>query len=92
MDWVHIRDEAVARTAAQLPEAVDFIWHRQRPVITAKALVELPERNRRAFMLFRLEGKTIRETAAIMELSPSRSWTLMRGAYLHIRARLGEAR
>nr|WP_255532488.1 sigma factor-like helix-turn-helix DNA-binding protein [Paracoccus sp. IB05] len=55
-------------------------------------MVELPERNRRAFMLFRLEGKTIRETAAIMELSPSRSWTLMRGAYLHIRARLGEAR
>ncbi len=91
VDWVQISDEAFEQIAARLPEAVDFVWHRQRLVLTAKALMEMPERNRRAFILFRLEGRTIREVAEVMGLSPSRSWTLVREAYLQIRTRLGEA-
>lgn len=90
VDWVHLGDEAFDKVIAQLPETEDYVWHRQRLALTASALLELPERSRRAFVLFRLERKTIATVAEDLDLSVSRSWTLVRDAYLHVRKRLGE--
>jgi RNA polymerase sigma-70 factor (ECF subfamily) len=70
------------------PETI--VYDRQRLAIVERALQELPEQTRRAFELHRLGEMTITAVAAELGLSVSRTWTLIRRAYLHLRARLKE--
>ncbi|VFR17548.1 hypothetical protein ANDO1_1167 [plant metagenome] len=44
-----------------------------------------------AFELHQLDGYTTSEVADVIGLSVSRTWTLIRRAYLHLRTRLDEA-
>ncbi|MEO9299908.1 RNA polymerase sigma factor [Devosia alba] len=71
--------------------AVDtIVYDRQRLAIVQQALLELPERTRRAFEMHRLQEQTLAEIAPIIGLSTTRTWGLIRDAYRHIRARLHE--
>lgn len=68
------------------PEAV--VYDRQRLTLTRTALSELPERTRAAFEMHRIDEMTIAEVAAELNLSISRTWSLIRHAYEYIDARL----
>lgn len=64
------------------------VYDRQRLELTRVALAELPERTRSAFEMHRIDELTIAEVAAELDLSISRTWSLIRDAYEHIDARL----
>jgi len=87
---VDLSDELVGRIAdtSPLPEAV--VYDKQRLAATQHAIRELPERTRRAFELHRFDECKITEVAQKIGLSTTRTWTLIRDAYKHIRARLAE--
>ncbi|MFG1211703.1 RNA polymerase sigma factor [Xanthobacter flavus] len=70
------------------PEAVTY--DRQRLAIVARALSELPEQTRMAFEMHRLGERTMQEIATDLHLSVSRTWALIRRAYLHLRASLND--
>ncbi|SOC48263.1 RNA polymerase sigma-70 factor [Rhizobium subbaraonis] len=70
------------------PSPETIVYDKQRLALSDAALAELPERTRRAFELYRLEEMTIAEVAERIELSTTRTWSLIREAYRHIRARL----
>lgn len=70
------------------PSPETAVYDRQKLALTAAALSELPERTRRAFEMHRLDEMTIAAVAAELDLSPSRTWSLIRDAYEHIDARL----
>lgn len=85
-------EEAVLHAIADeapLPDAI--VFDRQRLAITALALTELPERTRQAFEWHRLEERTIAAIAQELDLSTTRTWSLIRDAYGHIRQRLQDA-
>ncbi len=48
------------------------------------------KKTRKAFEMHRLDEKTIAEVASELDLSVSRTWMLIKRAYLHLRARLKE--
>jgi len=77
--------EIIADTSP-LPDAV--VYDRQRLAIVEKAMLELPERTRLAFEMHRLHEQTMSEVAAELGLSTTRTWTLIRRAYRHLRERL----
>lgn len=79
-------DFATIVDSSPSPEAT--VYDRQRLALTAAALSELPERTRRAFEMHRLDEMTIAAIAAELELSISRTWSLIRDAYEHVGARL----
>ena len=64
------------------------VYDRQKLALAEAALAELPERTRVAFEMHRLDEMTIAEVAAELDLSTSRTWSLIRYAYEHIDARL----
>ena len=66
------------------------IYDRQRLELTARALMAMPERTRRAFELHRIEGRTIAEVSAELSVSTSRGWALIHDAYRRIRQTLSE--
>lgn len=70
------------------PDPETIAHDRQRLAIANQALMELPERTRRAFELYRLGDMTIAEVAAELNLSVSRTWSLIHHAYQHLRIRL----
>lgn len=70
------------------PEAA--LYQQERLDRVAAALAELPARTRHAFTLHRLQGATMAEVAAELEISTSRAWALIHDAYRHLRARLNE--
>ncbi len=86
-----LTDQAFATIADQSPTAETAVYDRQRLAISAAALDELPERTRRAFELHRMEELTVNEVAKELGLSATRTWSLIKEAYLHVRARLDEA-
>lgn len=79
-------DLAGVADAGPSPETV--VYDRQKLALTAAALAELPERTRRAFEMHRLDEMTIAAVAAELDLSISRTWSLIRDAYEHVDARL----
>ncbi|GEC17694.1 RNA polymerase sigma factor [Nitrobacter winogradskyi] len=87
---VYLPDEEMRQVAdtAPLPEA--FVYDRQRLQIVDKAMLELPEKTRRAFEMHRMGEKTMAEVAVELGLSTSRTWTLIRRAYRHLRERLND--
>lgn len=72
------------------PSAFAVVYDRQRLAIVEKAMRELPDKTRQAFELHRLGDKTLKEVGAELGLSTSRTWALIRQAYLHLRTRLNE--
>ncbi|MGA0543560.1 RNA polymerase sigma factor [Neotabrizicola sp. VNH66] len=66
------------------------VYDRQRLELTAKALMAMPERTRRAFELHRIEGRTIAEVSSDLGVSTSRGWALIHDAYRRIRKTLNE--
>ncbi|MBP0581136.1 sigma-70 family RNA polymerase sigma factor [Labrys sp. LIt4] len=85
-----LADEAVAAISDDRPSPETIVIDRQRLAIVAAALADLPDRTRQAFQMHRLGEKTIGEIAQELGLSTTRTWTLIREAYLHVRARLQE--
>jgi RNA polymerase sigma-70 factor (ECF subfamily) len=78
--------EVVAAPAAHSPETMAIDRHELARV--ARALAELPERVRRVFELYRLEGRTQREIGAELGVSAATVNTLIREALEHCRAAL----
>lgn len=72
------------------PSPEKIVYDRQRLMTVEKAMQELPERTRRAFEMHRMGEKTLNQVAAELGLSTSRTWALIRQAYLHLRARLDD--
>lgn len=85
---VELTDELLGRLADPAPSAETVVYDKQRLAATVSAIQELPERTRKAFELHRLHGRTISDVAAELELSTTRTWTLVRDAYRHIHQRL----
>lgn len=91
VDMVHLVDEDWRSLADSTPSPETILYDRQRLMIIEEALQELPEQTRKAFEMHRLGEKTISEVATDLNLSISRTWTLIKRAYLHLRQRLNEA-
>lgn len=87
----HLDDEAFQAIADQQPLPDAIVFDRQRLAITAAALMELPERTRQALEWHRLDDRTIASIAQELGLSTTRTWSLIREAYGHIRQRLQDA-
>ncbi len=83
-------EENVSPITYDAPGPEKIINDRQRLAIVNRALETLPEKTRQAFELYRLGDMTIAEVAAELDLSVSRTWTLIRRAYLHLRASLDD--
>ncbi len=90
VEYVDMPDEEWRRVADTTPTPETIVYDRQRLLIIEKALLELPEQTRRAFELHRLDEKTIAEVASELGLSVSRTWTLIKRGYVHLRACLNE--
>jgi len=60
--------------------------------IVAMALAELPERTRHAFTLYRLDGRTLQEIAAALDISVGLTHLLIRQALDHCAERLESRR
>lgn len=71
------------------PEAISISSQQLRSV--ARALDQLPERTRRAFELYRMDGHTQREIARMLDVSPTLVNFMIRDALDHCRLALGPA-
>ncbi len=70
------------------PETI--ISDRQQLILLQQQLATLPPQMRKAFELYRLHDLTISEVAAQLELSVTRTWTLIRQAYMQLRSALDD--
>lgn len=95
-DWVR-RPEASVMSATdasldQLPAPTatpeQTALHRDQVRVLAEALSELPERTRIAFNMHRLEGRSLREVADLLNISVVRAHQLVKDAIRHGAARL----
>ncbi|WP_419900277.1 RNA polymerase sigma factor [Roseomonas sp. USHLN139] len=78
----------VMAIADPTPSADTQLYDRERLALMEAALAELPDRTRRAFELHRMEQLTVAQVGERLGLSTTRSWTLIRDAYAHLRKRL----
>jgi len=85
-------DEHAELVADDAPSAEARIHSRQVLLRTARALAALPPRTRRAFIMHRLEERTMAEIAAEFGVSVPRVWALIRDAYRHLVDQIGEDR
>lgn len=90
MEFVDLATDDLHDIPAFAPGPETIVYDRQRLAIVARALLDLPEQTRRAFELHRLGERTLQQIAAELGLSVSRTWSLIRQAYLHLRACLKE--
>jgi RNA polymerase sigma factor (sigma-70 family) len=81
--------EAIASPHFGTPEAQAM--GRQELALLSQALSQLPERVRRIFELYRLEGMTQREIGELFGISAATVNSLIRGALDHCRASLRRA-
>ena len=86
-----LSDEEILQVSDQLPSPEAIVYDRQRLAIVARALEELPYRSRQAFEMHRLGQQTLADISAHLGLSTTRTWALIRQAYLHLRSRLNDA-
>lgn len=70
------------------PETI--ISDRQQLNVLQQQLATLPPQMRKAFELYRLHDLTISEVAEQLELSVTRTWTLIRQAYMQLRSALDD--
>lgn len=85
-----LSDPEASGIADPSPSAEAVVYSRQYLAQVDLALAELPERTRRAFEMHRLGERTIVDVAEELGLSTGRTWTLIRDAYRHLLARVGE--
>lgn len=88
-----VRDDGGAEVpmpATATPEALAI--DRQQLSLVAQALATLPERARRVFELYRLEGRTQRDIAAMFGISPTMVNFMIRDALDHCRTALSGSR
>lgn len=85
---IELSDDDLAKIADPAPSAETLLYDRQRLLKVEAALAELPEHMRRAFELHRLSELPVAKVAAQLGMSPTRTWTLIRDAYVHIEDRL----
>lgn len=74
----------------ETPGPEKIIADRQQLALLQRRLAALPLPMRRAFELYRLHDLTIAEVALELDLSVSRTWTLIRQAYVQLRAGLDD--
>lgn len=77
--------------ADQAPGADRRLSDRQRLGIALAVLNGLPPRQRRAFELHRIEGRTLASVADELQISTTRAWELVHDAYRQIKVRLDDA-
>ncbi len=92
LTYVDLTSEDFAGIVDPSPSPETAVYDRQMLALTQAGLAELPERTRKAFELHRMDEMTIAAVAAELNLSVSRTWTLIRTAYEHIDARLTAGR
>ena len=91
IDWLRRPDtsaDSIELDALDLlPAAVatpeQTAYDREQLAILSEALAALPERTRIAFMLHRLEGRSLREVAAALGISVVRAHQLVKDAIRH---------
>jgi RNA polymerase sigma factor (sigma-70 family) len=88
VERVDLTEQDLHRIADLSPSQETVVYDRQRLAIIERAIGELPEKTRRAFELHRLGEKPIAQVAVELHLSTTRTWTLIRRAYRHLRDRL----
>ncbi|MTH65691.1 RNA polymerase sigma factor [Paracoccus shanxieyensis] len=76
--------------ASQAPTTDQALHARQCLDQAALALAELPDRTRRAFVMHRIEERSMAEIGQILGISTSRAWGLIREAYRHLAERVDE--
>ena len=76
--------------AGPIPTADQALQARRCLEQAASALAELPDRTRRAFVMHRVEERTMAEIGQILGISTSRAWALIRDAYRHLAERVDE--
>lgn len=85
-----IGEDSYQTLADEAPGPEKIIADRQQLALLQRRLAALPQPMRRAFELYRLNDMTIAEVAVELDLSVSRTWTLIRQAYLQLRAGLDD--
>ncbi len=73
------------------PGPGEWLARREREALLARALAELPERQREALVLFHYEGLSQTEAARVMEISVDALESLLARARRQLRARLAGA-
>lgn len=79
--FVRDAETAVAMVADDAPTPERTIVARERLARVRAAIDALPPRARRAFVMHRLEDRTLSEIGGELGLSTTRVWTLIREAY-----------
>lgn len=85
--WRSVREAEWVQTqpdAAELPDVADVMIARERLAHVQAAVAALPEKEARAFRLYRLEGKPQKDIAAEMGISLSLVEKLLQHAYRRI--------
>ncbi|MBS0221317.1 MAG: sigma-70 family RNA polymerase sigma factor [Proteobacteria bacterium] len=70
------------------PSAEQVLYYRDELRILGEAVAELPERTRIAFRMYKLEGRSLQEVAARLNVSVVRAHQLVKEAALHAARRL----
>lgn len=78
------------RAAPRAPDTERVVAARQDLALIRQTLAAMPPRQRRAFVLHRIEGWPIARIAEDIGLSPSRTWEIIRDAYRQIVLSAGE--
>ncbi|MEM6677497.1 MAG: sigma-70 family RNA polymerase sigma factor [Pseudomonadota bacterium] len=78
------RQAAVATSEPWSLDAEETVTHRQRLARAQEALNELPDRTRRAFVLRRIEGRSLAEVASALDVSVPRAHQMVARAIAHI--------
>ncbi|RDD69896.1 RNA polymerase sigma factor [Paracoccus versutus] len=76
--------------ASPAPSADQALHARQCLEQAAQALAELPDRTRRAFVMHRIEERSMAEIGQILGISTTRAWALIRDAYRHLAERVDD--
>lgn len=96
LDWLRRPDAETAPTPEEAedcdttPSAEHTVIQQDRLQRLARVLAELPERKRIAFNMHRLEGKSLQEIAAHLDISVVRAHQLVKDAMRHGVARLAQ--
>jgi len=80
--------DATPPIASGTPE--DIALHRDQLRAVAMALMELPERTRTAFNLYRIERQSLKQVAEHLQVSTPRAHQLVKTALCHVARRLDE--
>lgn len=85
-----ISEERYLELADDAPGPETIVSDRQQLALLQQKLAALPPQMRRAFELYRLQDQTIAEVAQELGLSVTRTWTLIRQAYVQLRSALDD--